>query len=246
MDVSGKILSRGVLFFVVMVVADLFRFNLTRYIATDNPLLESSWIPLGTLGFVLLLVQSYVVYLVYILEDRAEKGALATMAYLDALTGLYNRAKCQQIFEILDKSFGDYAFVSIDMNGLKVVNDHYGHNEGDRFIKTFADVFREAFKGIGTTIRVGGDEFLAIVRSEHVADVGGAISKMMELQKTSSANLPVPLEVAYGIAFKHEFLKYSFSVAEEKGVDAEKVYHLADERMYAMKSSMKSKLTRKE
>ena len=68
----------------------------------------------------------------------------------------------------------------------------------------------------------------------------------MELQKTSSANLPVPLEVAYGIAFKHEFLKYSFSVAEEKGVDAEKVYHLADERMYAMKSSMKSKLTRKE
>ena len=39
-------------------------------------------------------------------------------------------------------------------------------------------------------------------------------------------------EVAYGIAFKHEFLKYSFSVAEEKGVDAEKVYHLADERMY--------------
>lgn len=246
MDESGKILSRGVLFFVVMVVADLFRFNLTRYIATDNPLLESSWIPLGTLGFVLLLVQSYVVYLVYILEDRAEKGALATMAYLDALTGLYNRAKCQQIFEILDKSFGDYAFVSIDMNGLKVVNDHYGHNEGDRFIKTFADVFREAFKGVGTTIRVGGDEFLAIVRSEHVADVGGAISKMMELQKTSSANLPVPLEVAYGIAFKHEFLKYSFSVAEEKGVDAEKVYHLADERMYAMKSSMKSKLTRKE
>ena len=244
MDESGKILSRGVLFFVVMVVADLLRFNFARYIPAENPLLESSWIPLGTLGFVLLLVQSYIVYLIYILEDRAEKGALATMAYLDALTGLYNRAKCQQIFEILDKSFGDYAFVSIDMNGLKEVNDNHGHNEGDRLIKTFAEVFREAFKGVGTTIRVGGDEFLAIVRSEHVADVGTAISKMTELQKTSSVKLPVPLEVAYGIAFKHEFLKYSFSVAEEKGVDAEKVYRLADERMYAMKSSMKSKLAR--
>lgn len=246
MNESGKILSRGVLFFASIAVIDLIRFNLIRFVATDNTLLTSSWIPIGTLGFVFLLVQSYVVYLVYILEDRAEKGALAAMAYLDALTGLYNRAKCQQIFEILNKSFGDYAFVSIDMNGLKEVNDHHGHNEGDRFIKTFADIFREAFKGIGTTIRVGGDEFLAIVRSEHVADVGSAISKMTELQKSNSAKLPVPLDVAYGIAFKHEFLKYSFSVAEEMGVDAEKVYHLADERMYAMKSSMKSKLARKE
>ena len=245
MNESGKILSRGVLFFASIAVIDLIRFNLIRFVATDYTLLTSSWIPIGTLGFVFLLVQSYVVYLVYILEDRAEKGALATMAYLDALTGLYNRAKSQQIFEILDKSFGDYAFVCIDMNGLKEVNDQYGHNEGDRFIKAFAEVFMEAFKGVGTTIRMGGDEFLAIVRSEHVADVKNTVKKMTELQAAYSAKLPVPLEVAYGIAFKHEFLEYSFSIAEEKRIDAEKVYHLADERMYAMKSSMKSKSTRR-
>ena len=244
MDISGKILSRGVLFFAAMVIADLIRFNFARFLALDNPLLESSWIPVGTLGFVLLLVQSYVVYLVYILEDRAEKGILATMAYLDALTGLYNRAKCQQIFDILDKGFGDYAFVSIDMNGLKLVNDQHGHNEGDRLIKIFADVFKEAFAGVGTAIRVGGDEFLAIVRSEHVADVNEAIMKMTDLQKLRGENLPVPLEVAYGIAYKHEFLKNGFSMVEETRIDAEKVYRLADERMYAMKAKMKSKLAR--
>ena len=244
MDISGKILSRGVLFFAAMVIADLIRFNFARFLAVDNPLLESSWIPVGTLGFVLLLVQSYVVYLVYILEDRAEKGVLATMAYLDALTGLYNRAKCQQIFDILDKGFGDYAFVSIDMNGLKLVNDQYGHNEGDRLIKTFADVFKEAFAGVGTAIRVGGDEFLAIVRSEHVADVNDAIKKMTDLQKERGENLPVPIEAAYGVAYKHEFLKNGFSMAEETRIDAEKVYRLADERMYAMKAKMKSKLAR--
>ena len=244
MDISGKILSRGVLFFAAMVIADLIRFNFARFLAVDNPLLESSWIPVGTLGFVLLLVQSYVVYLVYILEDRAEKGVLATMAYLDALTGLYNRAKCQQIFDILDKGFGDYAFVSIDMNGLKLVNDQHGHNEGDRLIKTFADVFKEAFAGVGTAIRVGGDEFLAIVRSEHVADVNDAIKKMTDLQKERGENLPVPIEAAYGVAYKHEFLKNGFSMAEETRIDAEKVYRLADERMYAMKAKMKSKLAR--
>ena len=244
MDESGKILSRGVLFFAVMVVADLFRYNFARYLAVDNPLLESSWIPVGTLGFVLSLVQSYVVYLVYILEDRAEKGALATMAYLDALTGLYNRAKFQQIFDILDKSFGDYAFVSIDMNGLKMVNDKHGHNEGDKRIKTFAGVFKEAFAGVGTAIRVGGDEFLAIVRSEHVADVNDAVKKMTDLQKASGENLPEPLDVAYGVAYKHEFLKNGFSMVEETHIEAEKVYRLADERMYAMKAKMKSKLAK--
>ncbi|WP_163438221.1 GGDEF domain-containing protein [Fibrobacter succinogenes] len=244
MDESGKILSRGVLFFVVMVIADMLRYNFARHLAIDNPLLESSWIPLGTLGFVFSLVQSYVVYLVYILEDRAEKGALATMAYLDALTGLYNRAKCQQIFDILDKSFGDYAFVSIDMNGLKAVNDKYGHNEGDKLIKIFAGLFNEAFAGVGTAIRVGGDEFLAIVRSEHVADVNDAVKKMTDLQKERSEGLPISLEVAYGVAYKHEFLKNGFSMAEETHIDAEKVYHLSDERMYAMKAKMKSKLAR--
>ena len=244
MDISGKILTRGVLFFAIFVVADLIRFNVARFVAVDNPLLESTWTPVGTLGFVLLLVQSYIVYLIYILEDRAEKGILATMAFLDALTGLYNRAKCQQIFDILDKNFGDYAIISIDMNGLKTVNDKHGHNEGDRLIKTFAEVFKEAFAGIGTAIRVGGDEFMAIVRSEHVADVSECISKMKELQAVRSEGLPEPLSVAYGVAYKHEFLKNGFSIVEENRIEAEKVYHLADERMYAMKASMKSKLAR--
>jgi GGDEF domain-containing protein len=97
---------------------------------------------------------------------------------------------------------------------------------------------------VGTAIRVGGDEFLAIVRSEHVADVNDAVKKMTDLQKERSEGLPISLEVAYGVAYKHEFLKNGFSMAEETHIDAEKVYHLSDERMYAMKAKMKSKLAR--
>jgi diguanylate cyclase (GGDEF)-like protein len=130
------------------------------------------------------------------------------------------------------------------MNGLKAVNDKYGHNEGDKLIKIFASLFNEAFAGVGTAIRVGGDEFLAIVRSEHVADVNDSVKKMVDLQEDRSENLPIALEVAYGVAYKHEFLKNGFSMAEEIHIDAEKVYHLADERMYAMKAKMKSKLAR--
>ena len=236
MNHSEKILTRGVVVFAITVVLDVVRFNLDRFISVDSPILEITLIPFGTLVFVLLLVQSYLVYLFFILEDRAEKGALAMMAYKDALTGLYNRAKCQQIFEVLDKGDSDYGIVSIDLNGLKIANDNHGHNAGDALIKTFANVLKEAFSGIGTAIRVGGDEFVAIVRSEHVADVDMGLAKMVELQKSQGAGLPIPLEAAYGIAYRHELTS---------NVEAEKVYHLADERMYAMKASMKSRLVRK-
>ena len=143
---------------------------------------------------------------------------------------------------MLDKGASDYAIVSIDLNGLKIANDNHGHNAGDALIKTFAKVLKEAFLGIGTAIRVGGDEFVAIVRSE----VNAAIAKMAELQKTHGEGLPIPLEAAYGIAYKHELFKDEFVESEENiRVEAENVYHLADERMYAKKAAMKSDLVRK-
>ena len=245
MDVSGRILTQGVAVFGLSLFVDLVRFHLSRIIDVDFPLLNVTWVPMGTFILVLLLVQSYIVYLFYVLEDRAEKGVLATMAYLDSLTGLYNRAKSQQIFEVLDKGSSDYAFVSIDMNGLKLVNDNYGHNAGDKLIKSFANAFKEAFAGIGTAIRVGGDEFLAIVRDEHVRELDLSLAKMAELQKTHGADLPIPLEAAYGVAYRHELVEENVESANLQ-IDAEKVYRLADERMYAMKASLKSNLVRKE
>ena len=255
MDISGKILTQGVVVFGLFALIDLVRYNLDRILPIESALLETTWIPLGTLFFVLLLVHSYLVYLFNILEDRAEKEVLATMAYVDALTGLYNRAKCQQIFELLARGDDDYAIVSIDLNGLKLVNDNYGHNAGDKFIKTFAKVLENAFTGIGTAIRVGGDEFLAIVRSEHIEDVNASLAKMTELQKALGADLPIPLEAAYGVAYRREIEKVEppkdeMGVSEEtseEGVlsDVENVYRLADERMYAMKAEMKSNLVRR-
>ena len=234
MDLSGKILTLAVAFFACVAAFDLVRYNLCVRYSLENSLLEMTWLPFGALVFVLLLVASYMVYLFHVLEDKAEKDVLSTMAYVDSLTGLFNRAKCQQIFGFLDKSTADFAIVSLDLNGLKMANDRYGHAVGDNLIKAFSAVLKQAFTGIGTTIRMGGDEFLAIVRNEHVADLPAAIEKMRELQKNCKEELPLPLETAYGIAYR-----------SETNGDADSVYREADRRMYEMKSSMKSKLVRK-
>ena len=241
MDQAGRILTNGLLIFGLFAVGDLIRFYVCRTYSIENPILNSTWVPIGTLLFVLFLVRSYIVHLIFILEDRAEKSVLAIMAYKDALTGLYNRAKSQQVFEVLDQSDADYAIVSIDLNGLKIVNDKYKHNAGDNLIKTFAQVFKEAFDGIGTPIRAGGDEFTAIIRTEHLGDIDSAFEKMQQLQKEAEKTLPIPLEAAYGIAYKHELTKTD----SEAKVEAEKVFQLADERMYTMKAAMKSNLVRK-
>ena len=234
MELSGKVLTLGVVFFAVVTAFDLVRYNLCLRYSVGHSLLEMTWLPFAALVFVMMLMASYLVYLFHILEDKAEKDVLSTMAYVDSLTGLFNRAKCQQIFGFLDKSTADFAIVSIDLNGLKTVNDHYGHAVGDNLIKAFASVLKQAFAGLGTAIRMGGDEFLAIVRNEHVADLPAAIERMQDLQKNCKEELPIPLEAAYGIAYR-----------SESGGDADTVYRAADKRMYDMKSTMKSKLVRK-
>ena len=241
-DITGKILTAGVSVFGGFAMLDSIRFNVVKYLHLEHTFLEMTWLPIGAFAFILLLVLSYLVYMYRLLSEKAEKDALSVIAYKDALTGLYNRTKCLQIFEVLDKGVNDFAIVSIDMNGLKLVNDNYGHNAGDKLIKTFAEVLKDAFAGIGPVIRVGGDEFLVIVRSEHLCDVDHSFAMMAELQKTRSVKLPIPLEVAYGIAYRHELVKDS---GEDAVIEAESVYHLADERMYAMKTAMKSELVRK-
>lgn len=246
LDPPTKILTAGVSSFAAFAILELVRFNLMTYLHLEHTILGITWLPIGTLTFVILLVISYIVYMFRLMSTKAEKDALSVIAYKDSLTGIFNRAKCQQIFDILDKTSLDFAIISIDMNGLKHVNDRYGHNAGDQLIKAFATAFHEAFTGIGTTIRMGGDEFLAIVRKEHLEEVDATLTKMAELQKKHGKGLPIPLEAALGTAYRHELLKEETTETEEKAPPkAEDVYRLADKRMYDMKSNMKSKLVRR-
>lgn len=244
-DTPTRILTAGIFTFGTFAILELVRYHVMTSFHLEHTILGITWLPAGTLAFVILLVMSYIVYMYRLMSAKTEKDVLKEIAYRDSLTGIYNRAKSQRIFSSLNSTSADFAFVSIDMNGLKLINDRYGHNEGDRQLKAFATAFHDAFAEVGTTIRLGGDEFLAIVRHEHITEVDTALAKMVELQKELSANLLTPLEAAYGVAYRHELSKDKNAHSKEMAqVEPEKVYQLADERMYAMKSVMKSTLVR--
>jgi|P827metagenome_2_1110787.scaffolds.fasta_scaffold00699_22 diguanylate cyclase (GGDEF)-like protein len=229
-----RILVYGIAIFFAFAIVDLVRFQMQWNFALFDSNVNVTLLPVGTLIFIIFLMASYFIYLYDVVMDKTEKEMLKQLAFRDSLTGLYNRAKCERIFEVLDMRDCCYAIVSIDMNGLKKVNDTYGHSVGDELLINFADVFKKAFAGVGTTIRMGGDEFLAIVRDEHLSELPDALKNLESLEREFVTNLPVDLDAAYGYCV-HEL---------GDSTKALEIYKLADSKMYEMK--VESKKERKD
>ncbi len=164
--------------------------------------------------------------------SNAEKQSLVKLAYNDQLTGLLNRAKYNEIAEELGESDKNFGLVNIDLNGLKQVNDQYGHLIGDNLLKEFALVLKECYGSIGKCFRVGGDEFLVILEGNKVDEMNEATKKLEEAEKVHSKKLDLTISCAYGLATREEC---------NMGTVGE-VYRLSDKRMYAMKEKMKAKM----
>ncbi|GAH95071.1 unnamed protein product, partial [marine sediment metagenome] len=88
------------------------------------------------------------------------------LSFHDSLTGLYNRAYFEE--ELERYNFPRYyplSIVSIDINGLKVVNDTFGHNQGDRLLQHLASLLTSISRKGDILSRVGGDEFAILLPS---------------------------------------------------------------------------------
>ena len=228
-DRSERALHIGVVILCVSVAIDLVRFNLQKYVMQDNELLTISIIPVGTLLFIVMLVVSYIFYIYGILVHEAEQEWLADRAYHDELCGTYNRTKCNERFDELDAGDAEYALINMDLNGLKTINDSLGHVQGDLLLQEFAAILQDAFSGMGEVFRMGGDEFLVLVRQEQFPLIDQCLNKMVRLEKRRSSELTFNIEAAYGVAKSSECPKES----------VQKVYMLADRRMYDMKTKQK-------
>ena len=228
-DRSERALHIGVVVLCVSVAIDLVRFNLQKYVMQDNELPTISIIPVGTLLFIVMLVVSYIFYIYGILVHEAEQEWLADRAYHDELCGTYNRTKCNERFDELDAGDAEYALINMDLNGLKTINDSLGHVQGDLLLQEFAAILQDAFSGMGEVFRMGGDEFLVLVRQEQFPLIDQCLNKMVRLEKRRSSELTFNIEAAYGVAKSSECPKES----------VQKVYMLADRRMYDMKTKQK-------
>ena len=226
------ILRYGVLVSMICGVAELIRFNITKYI------LSQTWFTThGLSAFAILVIAaSLALYLISVSAEeytiKVERKQLVELAFKDTLTGMPNRAQCyRQIDGMEKKNIKTYTMVFIDLNNLKTANDVYGHDMGDKLLKATANHIKEIFSDNGFCARWGGDEFVACVfGSEDLAlkKIGRFTGLMKE--EDESGSFPFEVSAACG---------YKCSTDEDFIVPMEAI-RLADAIMYENKKIMKA------
>ncbi|MDD5018458.1 MAG: GGDEF domain-containing protein, partial [Eubacteriales bacterium] len=102
-----------------------------------------------------------------ITKYKQAENKLNMMAKTDALTGLLNRrAGLEHLKRVYKESKDEHKPLTVcfaDIDGLKYINDNYGHGVGDSMIRSVADVLRKHIGRIGAVCRLGGDEFILIL-----------------------------------------------------------------------------------
>lgn len=161
-----------------------------------------------------------------------ESEELRIFAFTDELTGLYNRRLGQTRLEELLSQGQELSVCFLDLDHLKLVNDRYGHKEGDEYILAAAGALREAFGGEALLCRMGGDEFMALLpgvceeeASARCEDAAGRLQEFSELYRPG-----YDMSLSYGVAH----------LPAGTEARAGQVLQLADERMYRHKMSRRA------
>lgn len=140
-----------------------------------------------------------------ITERKRAEAAIQTLSLADELTGLYNRrgflAFCKQHLRTIRRTNKGIVMVYADLDGLKGINDSFGHKEGDRALVKAAELLKETFRSSDVLGRLGGDEFTILA----AVDPDGGREKLLERLREKFDNYnalrlsPYDLSISVGV-----------------------------------------------
>ncbi len=156
--------------------------------------------------------------------------ALMALSLMDELTGLYNRRRffvlAEQYMKVALRGKRRLLLLFIDMDNLKWINDHYGHNEGDRALMELAHILKKTFRDSDIIARIGGDEFVVLLElAEEKSPI--FVNRLFEKIEGHNAmrSRPYSLSISAGMA--------QFDPAQPISID--ELVSEADASMYAQK-----------
>lgn len=162
-------------------------------------------------------------------EMKKEKELLLRLSRYDELTHLLNRhAYDAKIKELRENNNNHVTVVVLDVNSLKDTNDNLGHHAGDELICGAADCIRETFNDIGTSFRMGGDEFVVVIDKE-IDNLESVINDFRTLLSGWKGKLIDKLSLSIGCASFKEIEAFNLDKLDE-------LIKLADKRMYEDKA----------
>ena len=136
---------------------------------------------------------------------------------IDSLTKLFNRETFYRDLERMERTMT--GVVQFDMNGLKYINDNYGHSEGDKALATIASAITKSAKRGMYAYRLGGDEFIIIANRNSEDEILGCIKNFNDLLDKTTYHCSV-----------------GYAMKDEKNTDFESVIKEAERNMYEAKN----------
>jgi diguanylate cyclase (GGDEF)-like protein len=161
---------------------------------------------------------------------------LQVNAVTDPLTGLYNRRLFDESFEKELNRARRYnqplGLVVLDLHRFKEVNDKHGHPRGDEVLRAMAETLKKALRTSDSAFRIGGDEFALLLPQTDAAQAL-ALTRRITIV---FAEIIEPLQLAVSVTIDH-----GIAIFPQDAELADKLIHLADERLYRLKHANHSK-----
>ncbi|MBQ8086411.1 MAG: diguanylate cyclase [Lachnospiraceae bacterium] len=202
--------------------------------AGDHKEYEIKGLELGALDFVKKPFEPNVLIhrIKNVLNHTRKIKTLSVAASTDKLTGLLNKVSTNEYLKKICNE-NDGALLVIDMDNFKLVNDLYGHEEGDRILVAFASILKHHFRSHDIVGRIGGDEFVAFLKDLKDREVLKRVALGLNTKLHDAAlnilgnDMNIPLGVSVG------------AIIIRKGTDYSEAFKKADKSLYAVKQNGK-------
>lgn len=137
-------------------------------------------------------------------ERKMAEEKILNILNHDQLTGIYNRRFYEEELSRIDSEINlPIALIMVDVNGLKLINDAFGHQTGDLLLKKIADVLSRECNSDGIVSRIGGDEFILLLPRADAVKVNELIERINESIANEKMD-NVIMSVAIGFALKYD------------------------------------------
>ena len=159
-------------------------------------------------------------------ERKETEMLLQYRSFHDTLTGVYNRAYFEEEMQRIDKRLdGTIGLIMIDLDGLKLINDTMGHEQGDILLTSAAHILASSVRGSDVVARIGGDEFAVLLHPVDEATIQSICEKIHKrIMETNATQRLAPISLSIG-----------YAVSSDPAVPVQEIFQRADNNMYREK-----------